>query len=129
MIAEKFDREYRYDLGFAVNGKPLPDPSGFGATENSLDTSAERDARGYLHRAMVATKHTYKLSWRNIDWDMTKRILNAVVGESFSFTCPDPATGEKKTRKCYAGDRQWECTWFPGGKDSLGTLSFNVFEY
>ena len=97
MIVDKFDREYRYDLGFAVNGKPLPDPSGFGATENSLDTSAERDARGYLHRAMVATKHTYKLSWRNIDWDMTKRILHLN-----SIPKPDDAADAIAIALCHA---------------------------
>ena len=125
----KFDREYRYDMGFVANGKPLPDPSKFGATENSLDTSAERDATGYLHRAMVATKHTYSLGWKNITWDMTKQILNAVVGESFMFKCPDPSTGGIRESKCYAGDRKYDCVWYPDGEDSVGNLSFNVIEY
>lgn len=125
----RFNREYRYDMGFAVNGKPLPDTASFGATENALDTSAERDATGYLHRAMVATKHTYKMGWRNIDDSMAKYILSLIGGESFTFTCKDPFTGRVHSRKCYAGDRSYDCVWFPGGKEALADLSFNVIEY
>lgn len=125
----RFNREYRFDMGFAVNGNPLPDPATYGGTENSLDTKAERDASGNLHREMVATKHTYKMGWRNIEWQMISDILSYVRGEEFDFTAPDPATGENVTRKCYAGDRTWDCVWSPAGEDSLGNLNFNVIEY
>ena len=125
----RFNRDYRYDMGFAVNGSPLPDPASFGGTENSLDTEAERDASGYLHRNMVATKHTYKMGWKNIDWQMMTDILSKVSGSKFQFTAPDPSAGETVTRDCYAGDRSWECVWSPAGEDSIGNLSFNVIEY
>lgn len=125
----RFNRDYRYDMGFAVNGNPLPDPSTFGATVNSLDSEAERDASGHLHRNMVATKHTFKMGWNNIEWQMVNDILSKVNSEYFSFTAPDPLTGKTETLKCYVGDRSYDCVWSPGGEDSIGNLSFNVIEY
>lgn len=125
----RFNRDYRYDMGFAINGSPIPDPATYGGSESALDTSAERDATGYLHRTMVATKHTFKMGWKNITWDMTQSILKKVSPAKFEFTVPDPADGRAKTYECYAGDRSWECVWSPGGEDSIGNLSFNVIEY
>ena len=63
-------REYRYAMGFKVDGQPIPDPAAFSGSDSSLDTSAERDANGMLHRAMVATKHPIKIEWRHIEWHM-----------------------------------------------------------
>lgn len=122
-------RDYRYDMRFAVNGELIPDPTEYSGTESSLDTSAERDATGYLHRTMVAIKHPVKIKWKNIDWDMITKILAKVKGDRFEFTCPDPSQGGVVTRTCYAGDREWDCVWSPDGVDSLGNLSFSVIEY
>ena len=116
-------------MGFAVDGQSIPDPSAFSGSVSSLDTSAERDANGTLHRAMVATKHPLKIEWRNIEWEMITNILSKVGGESFQFTYPDPSTGTQSTRKCYAGDRSWDCVWAPEGGSSIGTLSFSVIEF
>lgn len=120
---------YRYDMGFKVNGNRIPDPYQYSGTESALDTSAERDATGYLHRQMVATKRPVKIKWQNIDWDMITEILSHVKEDSFMFTCPDPSLGGMVTRKCYAGDREWDCVWSPDGKESIGNLSFSVIEY
>lgn len=122
-------REYRYAMGFKVDGQPIPDPAAFSGSDSSLDTSAERDANGMLHRAMVATKHPLKIEWRHIEWHMITDILTRVVGESFQFTYPDPSTGTLSTRKCYAGDRAWTCVWAPENKTYIGTLSFSVIEF
>ena len=43
-----------------------------------LDTSGSRDATGLLHRAYVATKINYELSWNSLDWEMLQVILAAV---------------------------------------------------
>lgn len=122
-------RMYRYDMGFMVDGQPIPDPAAFSGSDSSLDTSAERDANGMLHRAMVATKHPLKIEWRNIEWNMITSILKKVAGESFQFTYPDPSTGGHSTRTCYAGDRSWDCVWAPSDGIYIGTLSFSVIEY
>lgn len=120
---------YRYDMGFMVDGHPIPDPFEYSGAESALDTSAERDATGYLHRAMVATKHPLKIKWQNIDWKMINQILALVIGERFMFTGPDPAAGGMVTRECYAGDREWTCQWMPGGDAGIGDLSFSVIEF
>lgn len=123
------DIQYRFDMGFAVDGYPIPDPYEFSGTESALDTSAERDATGYLHRTMVATKHPLKIKWQNIDWPIINEILDRVKGDKFMFTCHDPAAGGIVTRECYAGDRDWTCKWAPGGGKYIGDLSFSVIEY
>lgn len=126
---------YSFKMRFAVNGVPIPDPYEYSGTESDLDTSAERDANGLLHRTKVATKHPVKIKWQNIDWWMICKILNLVKeGEQdrFEFTCIDPSMGpEPVTRICYAGDRQWTCKWIPGGDfvDGIGDLSFSVIEF
>lgn len=126
---------YRYDMQFAVNGNPIPDPYEYSGTESDLDTEAERDATGYLHRRKVATKHPLKIKWQNIDWWMIEYILGLVkegAQDRFQFTCIDPAVGpEPVTRTCYAGDREWSCEWIPGGdyREGLGNLSFSVIEF
>lgn len=120
---------YRFDMGFAVNDEPIPDPFEYSGSESSLDTSAERDATGYLHRNMVAIKHPMKIKWQNIDWKMICFILDKVRKDRFRFTCPDPAAGGIVTRECYAGDREWTCQWMPGGGEGIGDLSFSVIEY
>lgn len=116
-------------MGFKVNGQPIPDPSQYSGTESALDTSAERDANGYLHRAMVAIKRPVKIKWDNVDWAMITQILSLVKEDRFKFTCPDPSLGGMVTRECYAGDREWDCVWAPDGKEEIGTLSFSVIEY
>lgn len=94
-------RDYSYSMGFAVDGMPVPDPSGFSGSVSALDASGERDASGTLHRAMVATKTPIKLKFNNWDWEMIQDLLGRVSGESFMFTYPDPSTGELVTDKRY----------------------------
>jgi hypothetical protein len=119
----------RYELGFSVDGTPVPDPTKFTASESALDTSAERDADGMLHRAMVATKVHCSITFTNFPWSTIQNILGLVRGESFSFAFPDPTTGGVNTRTCYAGDRQIEITRAYEGLERLGNLTFNIIEY
>ena len=48
--------ELNYNLGFEIDGVPIPNPSSHGGTISALDLQAERDATGLLHRDYVATK-------------------------------------------------------------------------
>lgn len=122
-------RQYTYNIGFAVDGTPLPDPSQFSGSSKSLDTSAERDLTGMLHRSYVAMKVTTKLEWQNIDWGMIQTILTLVNKPQFQFTFPDPNTGALRTATCYAGDRDWPAVRLPHEGDWIGSLSFSVIEY
>ena len=125
-------RTYTYSLGFKVNGRPLPDPSGFSGETSDLDVSAERDATGLLHRDRVATKIPVQLTYTNITWDMCQAILSLVNVSSFSFTFPDPNTGALRTGTYYVGNRKWDAVWLPAGENSAGwyaNLSFSVIEY
>ena len=130
-------RDHSYRMGFAVNGSPIPDPAVFTGKASALDTSGGRDAKGTLHRAMVATKHPIKVEYHSITFEMMENIMGKMRGESFLFTFPDPLEG-LITIKAYVGDRDWETqearaqsnsknTAWKG--DWLGNLSFSIIEY
>lgn len=119
----------RYDMGFSVNGTPIPDPMTFTGKESDLDTMGERDATGYLHRNMVATKYPLKLAYKNIPWELLLDISKLVKGPKFSFTFPSPFTGEMETIEAYVGDRDFETVWSPTNGMWLANLSFSVIQY
>jgi len=119
----------RYDMGFAVNGIPIPDPSVFTGAESDLDTMGERDATGYLHRNKVATKHPLKVEYHNIGWNTIMDICPLLREDKFQFTYPDPFNGGTSTMDAYVGDRDFECVWKPLNGDGIGNLKFSVIEY
>ena len=127
-------RAYNYDMGFQVDGSPIPDPAVFTGKASALDTEGGRDATGTLHRNMVATKHPLKLEYHGISWAMMEYIMGKMTGSSFNFTFPDPM-GDMMTIKAYVGDRDWETTMAGGGRDGdwknrwFGNLNFSVIEY
>lgn len=59
----------RYEMGFKINGTPIPDPSGWEYEVADLDVSGERDTTGLLHRDRVATKVNYSLEWGVLAWE------------------------------------------------------------
>lgn len=120
-------RTYNYEMGFAVNGEPIPDPAKFSGRDSDLDTEGGRDATGTLHRNKVATKHPMKISYENIGWEMIQSIMSKMVDAQFQFTYPDPCG--LTTITAYAGDREWECVMADYKKGYIGNLSFSIIEY
>jgi len=119
----------RYDMGFCVNGTPIPDPMVFTGAESDLDTMGERDATGYLHRNRVATKHPLKLEYHNISWEMVMDIGKLLTNDKFEFTFPSPFTGQLATIDAYVGDRDFETVWSPTNAVWIANLKFSVIEY
>lgn len=117
-----------YSMGFAVGSTPIPDPSAFTGAVSDLDTMGKRDATGYLHRNMVATKHPLKLKYQNIPWSMIQTICGLMASPKFQFTYPDPARG-LSTVYAYVGDREWEVVSDIEGQEPIGNLNFSVIEY
>ena len=78
--------QLRYDMGFSVDNTPIPDPNEFSCTESDLDTMGERDATGYLHRNMVASKWNMKFSWVSLPWPTIMDIGKLTRGPKFAFT-------------------------------------------
>ena len=128
MILEGAYPNYRYDMGFMIGSTAIPDPAGFSGAVSDLDTMGKRDATGYLHRCMVATKHPLKMKYQNISWDMIKTICSLMASDKFQFSYPDPAVGIK-TIDAYVGDREWEVVTSVPGYEPIGNLSFSVIEY
>ena len=118
-----------YVMGFKVESKAIPDPSSFSGKESDLDSMGERDAKGYLHRNRVATKHPLSLEYKNISWDTILEISALLKKAKFKFTYPDPWNGGSKTITAYVGDRDFTAVWSPEGKEWIGNLKFSVIEY
>ena len=119
-------RTYNYEMGFAINSEPIPDPAKFSGRDSDLDTEGGRDATGTLHRNKVATKHPIKISYENIGWGMIQTIMSKMLDAQFQFTYPDPRTG-LTTITAYAGDREWDCV-MAGSEGYIGNLSFSMIE-
>lgn len=118
---------YKFAMGFKVGNTNIPDPSKMTYQVGDLDTSGKRDATGYLHRKMVATKINYELSWNSLEWEMLQTILAAINHESFTFTAPDPRTFlNTYTGTYYVGDRTGEVNYYLTEKDDVGRFSLKV---
>ena len=103
-------RNYVTKMGITVNNGTstvaLPDPQKMSYQVGDLDTSGSRDATGLLHRAYVATKINYEMSWNGLEWEMLQVILAAINTPQFSLTAPDPRTFTTMyTGDYYVGDR------------------------
>lgn len=124
--------QYNYDMGIKVNNTPIPDPSVFKYEVADLDTEAERDARGYLHRKCVATKINFSLEWKGLEWDMLTTILNAINFPKFTLTAPDPRTFNTQwTGDYYVGNREGQMHYYlpERSKTSALTLSMKFIQY
>lgn len=119
----------KYTMHFAVDNTPIPDPAEFSCTESDLDTMGERDATGYLHRNMVASKWNMKLGWAGLPWDVIMEIGALTKGPKFNFSFPCPFTGQVETIEAYAGDRAVTDKWSPLNGIWLGDISFSVIQY
>lgn len=122
-------------MGFAINGVAIPDPSKYGYASQSLDTSAERDTTGLLHRKMVETKYNVSLSWSALDYPTATALLQAVREESFTLTFPCPELSDNEngglyTGKYYCGDRKGDILKAQGDRSEwIMSLSFDCIEF
>lgn len=120
-------RQYNYTMGFKVDNTNIPDPSKFTYQVGDLDTSGSRDATGLLHRAYVATKINFELSWNSLDWEMLQEILAAVNTPKFTFTAIDPRTfKDKYTGDYYVGDRTGDAHYYLENKDDKAQFSLKL---
>lgn len=124
--------KHKYTMGFRIDDTNIPDPSKMTYQVGDLDTSGARDATGLLHRAYVATKINYELSWNSLDWDMLQTILSAVNKAKFRLTAIDPRTfNTMYTGDYYVGDRTGDANYYLVEKDDLAQfgLKLKLIEY
>ena len=120
-------RTYKYTMGFQAGSTNLPDPSKMSYQVGDLDTSGSRDATGLLHRAYVATKINYEISWNSLDWEMLQRILAAVNHPKFTFRAIDPRTfNTYHTGNYYVGDRTGDAQYYLPEKDDKAQFSLKL---
>ena len=124
------ERKYSFKMGFKVgtgNTPNIPDPQKMTYQVGDLDTSGSRDATGRLHRAYVATKINYELSWNGLEWYMLQQILALVNTPQFVFTAPDPRTfNTMYTGDYYVGDRTGEALYFLEEREEKATFSLKL---
>lgn len=124
---ERRVRSYNEIMGFVINGFRLPDPSDFTYQVGDLDTSGSRDATGLLHRAYVATKINFELSWNSLEWEKLQQILAAVNTPKFTLTAPDPRSFlDTYTGDYYVGDRTGSMKYFLVEKDDVSQFSLKM---
>lgn len=120
-------RRYKYDMGFTVNGTQIPDPSKLGYQVGDLDTSGGRDATGLLHRAYVATKINYEMTWNSLDWEMLQIILAVVNTPKFTLTAIDPRTfNTMYSGQYYVGDRTGDAQYYLLERDEKAQFSLKL---
>lgn len=134
----------KYDMGFAIDGIAIPDPTVFTGAESDLDTEGERDVEGYLHRNMVATKYPLKLEYHNIPFERIMEITSNFKTpddgstvpteewekkDKFKFTFPSPFIGRLQTIDAYCGDLEFEVVWAPVNAIHIGNLKFSIIQY
>lgn len=125
-------RTYKYTLGIRVNNTNLPDPSKMTFQVGDLDTSGSRDATGLLHRARVATKINYEMTWSALEYEMLVHVLGAITGDKFTLTAPDPRTlTTTYTGQYYVGDRKMDVIYYlPERGDIMeSSLTLKFIEY
>lgn len=125
-------RTYNYEMGFEINGTPIPDPSSFSGAVSDLDTLGERDSGGTLRRNKIAEKYHTRLEWKNIQWEMMRDIGSMMGGKErdrFLFRYVDPIGGEQEV-VCYCGDREWDGVLCADRDDRewIGTLRVSIIE-
>lgn len=127
---KKSGKIYHYDMGFAIDGVPIPDPQKFNGESSQLDTLGERNLEGELRRNLVATKRHPSITYEVIDWEMIQFIGRTLADkEYFTFTYPDPFEPEGVTTiTAYTADLKWDLTWAPTEGAWIGNLKFNVVE-
>lgn len=124
---ERRVRSYNEIMGFVVNGFRLPDPTDFTYQVGDLDTSGNRDATGLLHRAYVATKINFELSWNSLEWEKLQQILSAVNTPKFTLTAPDPRSFlDTYTGDYYVGDRTGNMKYYLVEKDDVSQFSLKM---
>lgn len=124
-------RTYNYEMGFAVDGIPIPDPSSYSGAVSDLDSEGGRDMTGSLHRNMVASsKKPLKIGYDAIDWEMIQFILEQLKGkEFFTFVFPDPEhAGALAVMTAYVGDREWDVKVIMQNQERtyVGSLEFSI---
>ena len=132
MIPIPAQRLYRYALSFTVDGTTIPDPAAYAVTDADLDTAAERDMTGLLHRDMVASKVSLEITYKAIDIDMATKIMALIKKTEFQFTFFDTTSGEVRTITAYSNNRRCTPVWLPEGQPHSGwyaDLQFPVIEY
>lgn len=122
----------KYDMGLSFGGVSIPDPAAWDFSIESLDSSAERDGTGLLHRDMVGEKINFSYQFNGLTWSHVASILNAVKASSFTAVTPDPYTpGGTRSGTYYVGKRDGKTLYYWNDTEETGrfNLSFNIIEY
>ncbi|SFG05412.1 DUF6711 family protein [Clostridium cadaveris] len=110
-----------------INGVAIATPKVYEVTVQDLDGETNRNAAGTLIRDRIAVKRKINLEWQPLSQSEISALLNAVSGEFFTITFPDPQLGTI-TKTMYVGDRTAPAYQFKNGEVKWSGLKMNFIE-
>ncbi len=93
---------------FKIDGVAIPTPSTYKFNLEDLSSEATgRTLDGVMHKDVIDDKDTYECTWKNLSWEDTATLLNAVNKKSkVSLTYLDPRVPNTLlTHDFYVGKR------------------------
>lgn len=114
-----------------INGVDLPTPTKYEFEFSDLDsekTGRDLNYKMIRHRKR-ANVYSFPLSWENIGLDDLRLIFNAISPPMFNVTFFDLVSGNRVTKRMYAGNRQVKASVIKGDlSNAVCSISFNLIE-
>lgn len=114
---------------------PNPTDISFGIKDiSSADAGRTNDASLTMHKNLVATKRTISLTWKNLDGERTRQVLQAFKPEYIYVRYFEPEDNAYAVRHFYCGDKTAAPSHYvPTSNFQIGgvvykTISFNIIE-
>lgn len=112
---------------FKIDGVEIPTPTTYKA--GIEDLSSEETGRtldGVMHKDVVAVKDYYECTWKNLSWEDTALLLNAVDGKTVvNFTHADPRVPNRYiTGTYYIGKRDTAALNLKSNRNTWSDIAF-----
>lgn len=116
------------EFQFKINNIDIPAPTEYNYSIEDLSSQATgRTLDGVMHKDVIAVKDTYVCTWKQLSWEDTATILNAIDGKTeVSFTHADPRVPyQMVTYDFYVGQRGGSTINLKNPSSTFTDLSFS----
>lgn len=91
-------------VNLLLNGISVKTPKSLKVSIQDIDGQTTRTAAGTMIRDRITVKRKIECEWGPLSSSESRTILNAISGEFFTVSYPDPQQGQVD-KKFYCGDR------------------------
>ena len=97
-----------------IDGRPMPTPNRCPITQYDMDSAKSgRAENGYMHRDRIRSgMFSMQPSWVHLTAAQAEALENALAPAAFHVQFR--LAGKTRTKRMYAGDRQWEPDFHEG---------------